>query len=189
MSEDSSEKSSASIDKIRSQVKTETEKKWPWMKGTSEGKLEIETKTFERLSGDQITIELAVSLLKLKESHWRENANQDLSDYKGGIGSEMAFNIWNEAHDALNGATGKDKVSFAIDYFRQRATNQRDIIERIRKQLAGEAPIHLSKGTPIFEHIKLIGDNVPKFQHAAKNYDTAARLFENQVNFEVPKAS
>ncbi|HUC94488.1 MAG TPA: hypothetical protein VMR19_00585 [Candidatus Saccharimonadales bacterium] len=185
MSEDHVENPVSSVQQTRAWATKNVETRFPYLKG-DEKTLSIEGETLRNLNKEFITREFLINYLKISENFWRERANQDLSDYEGGIGAESSFRIWNEHFDALNGAFGKGKVSDTIDFFRKEASQARRTAEDIRKELSGEAPVEASKNTALFEHIRLIDINKATQQKAAENFDTAARLFENQTTFVVP---
>lgn len=187
MSEDSVEKiPSNSIAQTRKQIEKKVNATFTEM-SLQERQAEIERETLESLNPNQLSIEFLTNFVRVQEECLREKANKDLVDYEGSLWAESSFNTWSELHAALKGAKGEGPVSATIDYFRGQASIQREIAQMIVRQLSSKDSISINsfRSPELFEFINKKSLSIPKFEKAAENYDTAARLFENKVNFKV----
>lgn len=171
------------IGKVRAEVDRETSAIFPSMRGL-ERDCQVAVRTLERVDGRTITIELAINMLKASEKFYRELANQELADMSPDKGVSVYFDIWSELDDALKGAIGQGPIAPTIEYLRRRASSRRKFAKMGGEILRGDSPLQLKDTKELFDSVLQMGKSVSIYRKAAENYDTAARLFENRVNFQ-----
>lgn len=185
-----------SIEEIRA-VKTQKVKEtWPWMEGVERDN-EIEQLTFRSLDNEQITEVYLTGLLEMEEKATREHATQLMASQNGTSLAESAYEQWAEVFDALNGAKGKGPTSKTIDHFRKKASTQRDLADEAYKKMNNPESISIPEGLTFLsaeviikaKQQEITGElwNVTMLEceKAAKNFDAAARIFENRIDFQV----
>jgi hypothetical protein len=185
-----------STEEIRAAKTEEVKKIFPWMEGIEKDN-EIEIRTFKSLDSEQITEAYLINFLEIREKAKRENANRLMTEHNGTSTAEDAYQEWSDVFDALNGARGNEPVSKTIDYFRKQASYQRSLADGLYKQLNNPEPISIPQGLTFLspevisqsqkqDVLNELGQvTLLEQEKAAKNYDTAARIFENRVNFQV----